>query len=51
MMKNLLEVAYKKLIKFLNKEGAEYIVIGGIAAGILGEPRMTGDIEIGRAHV
>jgi len=37
---------YKKTISFLNKEKFDYIVIGGIAAGILGEPRATGDIDI-----
>lgn len=45
-MKISLEDTYKKLVKFLNKEGVEYIIIGGIAAGILGEPRMTGDIDV-----
>lgn len=45
-MKISLEDTYKKLVKFLNKEGVEYIIIGGIAAGVLGEPRMTGDIDV-----
>ena len=42
----LLEDAYKKLISFLNKEKIDYIIIGGGAAGILGEPRLTGDIDV-----
>jgi hypothetical protein len=42
---NLIDV-YKKVIKFLNKEKNEYLVIGGLAAGIIGEPRATGDIDI-----
>lgn len=45
-MRMLLEEAYKKIISFLNKEKFEYLVIGGIAAGILAEPRMTLDIDI-----
>jgi len=42
---NLIEV-YDKVISFLNKEKFEYIVIGGIAVGVLGELRATGDIDI-----
>ena len=42
---NLINV-YKKVISFLNKEKFEYIVIGGIAVGIIGEPKMTGGIDI-----
>ena len=42
----LLEDAYKKLISFLNKEKIDYSIIGGGAAGILGEPRLTGDIDV-----
>ncbi len=37
---------YQKIITFLNKEKYDYIVIGGIAAGVIGEPRATGDIDI-----
>lgn len=45
-MKVLLEDVFKKLVSFLNKEKFEYIIIGGIAAGTLGEPRVTGDIDV-----
>lgn len=45
-MKILLDDVYKKIITFLNKKKYEYLVIGGIAAGTLGEPRLTGDIDI-----
>lgn len=45
-MKILLEDVYKKAANFLNKEKYEYIVIGGIAVGTLGEPRVTGDVDI-----
>ncbi len=45
-MKISLEGVYKKLISFLNKEKFGYLIIGGIAAGILGEPRLTGDIDV-----
>ena len=45
-MKILLEDVYKKAVGFLNKEKYEYIIIGGVAAGLLGEPRVTGDVDI-----
>jgi hypothetical protein len=45
-MKILVEDVYKKAVSFLNKEKYEYIVIGGIAVGLLGEPRATGDVDI-----
>ena len=45
-MRILLEDVYKKAVNFLNREKFEYIIIGGIAAGTLGEPRVTGDIDI-----
>lgn len=41
-----MEDVYKKVVSFLNKEKYEYIVIGGIAAGTMGEPRITGDVDI-----
>lgn len=46
MRKILLEDVYKKVVNFLNKEKYEYIVIGGIAVGTLGEPRVTGDVDV-----
>lgn len=45
-MKILLENVLKKVAAFLNKEKIEYIIIGGIASGVLGEPRVTGDIDV-----
>lgn len=45
-MKILLEDVYKKIVTFLNKEKYEYLIIGGIAAGTLGEPRVTADVDI-----
>lgn len=45
-MRILLEDVFKKVVSFLNKEKLEYIIIGGVAAGILGEPRLTGDIDV-----
>lgn len=45
-MRLVLEDVFKKVVPFLNKEGFEYIIIGGIASGILGEPRTTVDIDI-----
>ncbi len=45
-VKVLLEDAYKSVIRFLNKGKYKYIVIGGMAAGAIGEPRMTRDVDI-----
>lgn len=42
----LLEDVYKKVVVFLNSEKYKYLVIGGIAAGTLGEPRTTADVDI-----
>lgn len=42
----LLEDVFKKIVTFLNREKCNYVVIGGIATGVLGEPRLTGDIDI-----
>lgn len=45
-MKILLEDVYRKIVTFLNAGKYQYLVIGGIAAGTIGEPRITGDIDI-----
>jgi len=45
-MRILIEDVYKKVVIFLNKEKYEYLVIGGIAVGLVGEPRSTGDVDI-----
>ena len=45
-MKQELEDVFKKIVTFLNKGKYKYFVIGGIAAGTLGEPRITGDVDI-----
>ena len=45
-MKILLEEVYKKVVTFLNREKYKYLIIGGIAAGTLGEPRVTGDVDV-----
>lgn len=45
-MRVLLEDVFKKVVSFLNKEKTEYLIIGGIAAGALGEPRLTADVDI-----
>lgn len=42
----LLEDAIKKIVTFLNNEKLEYVIIGGIAVGVLGEPRITGDVDV-----
>jgi len=45
-MRILLEEVYKKAVTFLNREQYKYLIIGGIAAGTLGEPRLTGDVDV-----
>jgi len=42
----LLEDVFVKLVSFLNKEKFEYIIIGGMAVSVLGEPRVTVDIDV-----
>ncbi|MEW6040931.1 MAG: nucleotidyltransferase [Elusimicrobiota bacterium] len=42
---NLIDI-FRKIVRFLNKEQIDYLLIGGIAAGVIGEPRATGDIDI-----
>lgn len=45
-MKNKLDVLLKKVVALIKKENLDYFVIGGLAAGFLGEPRMTQDIDL-----
>ena len=42
----LLEDVYKKIVTFLNGGKYKYIIIGGIAAGTIGEARATGDVDV-----
>lgn len=43
-MTDLPEV-FSKTVLFLNKQRYDYILIGGMASGILGAPRMTQDVD------
>lgn len=45
-MKILLEDVYKKIVTFLNKGKYKYLIIGGIATGVIGEPRITADVDV-----
>jgi predicted nucleotidyltransferase len=45
-MRILLEDVYKKVVIFLHRRKYKYLIIGGIAAGTLGEPRVTGDVDV-----
>jgi len=45
-MQSNLDKLLKKTITLLEKEGLDYFVIGGLAVGLLGEPRMTQDIDL-----
>ena len=38
--------AVLKTIDFLEKAGIDYFVLGGLAVGVLGEPRFTGDLDL-----
>jgi len=42
----LLEDVYKKVVTFLNRGNYRYLIIGGVAAGTLGEPRITADVDV-----
>lgn len=41
-----LQTGFKKAIQFLEKYKFEYLIIGGIAVGVIGEPRATGDLDV-----
>ncbi|MCK4248533.1 MAG: nucleotidyltransferase [Candidatus Omnitrophica bacterium] len=41
----MLEQEYKKIITFLNNQKIDYLVIGGIAVSVIGNPRETKDID------
>jgi len=45
-MPSPLDKLYQKTINLLEKEKKPYLLIGGLAVGILGEPRMTQDIDL-----
>ena len=42
----MLEQEYKRVITFLNNQELNYLVIGGIAVSVIGEPRETKDIDL-----
>jgi len=42
---SLLEFELKVLVKFFKAQKIKYIILGGIAVSIYGEPRMTADID------
>ena len=44
-MQNLLDKLLKRTINLLRTERLDYLIIGGLAVAILGEPRMTQDID------
>jgi len=45
-MQSPLDKLYSKTLSLLEKEKIPYLLIGGLAAGVLGEPRMTQDIDL-----
>jgi len=46
MEKNSLKILFKKVLCVLKDSKTPYIVIGGIAAGVLGRPRFTEDVDL-----
>ena len=46
MKTQLFTQAVHKITSFLETEKAPYFVIGGLAVGVLGEPRFTYDIDL-----
>ncbi|MBI5699989.1 nucleotidyltransferase [Candidatus Saganbacteria bacterium] len=45
-MPSSLDKLFQKTITLLEKEKTPYLLIGGLAVGVLGEPRMTQDIDL-----
>lgn len=45
-MQSSLDRLYSATLSFLKKEKIPYLLIGGLAVGVLGEPRMTQDIDL-----
>lgn len=41
-----LELQLKSLVEFLTEEKIKYVILGGIAVSIYGEPRLTADIDV-----
>lgn len=37
---------FKEFVELLNKNDAEYLIVGGYAVGVHGHPRYTGDLDI-----
>ena len=37
---------FKEFVELLQKNNAEYLIVGGYAVGIHGHPRYTGDLDI-----
>lgn len=43
---NFIEVQLKSLVEFLSAQKIKYVILGGIAVSIYGEPRFTADIDV-----
>ncbi len=46
MTKNSLDKFYTDVVDFLDESKIQYLIIGGLAVSVIGEPRMTNDIDI-----
>lgn len=45
-MQSSYENFFKRVVKLLKSTGFDYLIIGGLAVNILGEARMTEDIDL-----
>lgn len=43
---NSLEIQLSSLIEYLSEQKIKYIILGGVAVSIYGEPRLTADIDV-----
>ncbi len=41
-----LDQFYSNLVIFLEESKSDYVIIGGLAVSVIGEPRMTHDIDL-----
>lgn len=46
MRENILDEFYTAVIDFLEQSKVPYLIIGGLAVSVVGEPRMTQDIDL-----
>lgn len=45
-MENRLLKALRRAVQFLEREGIPFVVVGGLANAVWGEPRATRDVDL-----